>query len=111
MQLPFIPTHCGQCSLRAVIEECVEVLVAFDQRRPFTGWVPGTPQRDFGIQRVTDFRRGDAITLSQDKRTDVAAVDDTRLRNFNRGKGGQGATVTAGTPTFKIREMTVGGRA
>lgn len=27
------------------------------------------------------------------------------------GKSGQGATVTAGTPTFKIREMTVGGRA
>jgi TldD protein len=27
------------------------------------------------------------------------------------GKGGQRATVTAGTPTFKIREMTVGGRA
>jgi TldD protein len=27
------------------------------------------------------------------------------------GKGGQGATVTAGTPTFKIREMTVGGRS
>lgn len=27
------------------------------------------------------------------------------------GKGGQGAPVTAGTPTFKIRRMTVGGRA
>jgi TldD protein len=27
------------------------------------------------------------------------------------GKGGQGAPVTAGTPTFKVREMTVGGRA
>jgi len=27
------------------------------------------------------------------------------------GKGGQGAAVSAGTPTFKIRQMTVGGRA
>ena len=27
------------------------------------------------------------------------------------GKGGQGAPVSAGTPTFKIRQMTVGGRA
>ena len=27
------------------------------------------------------------------------------------GKDGQGAPVTAGTPTFKIRQMTVGGRA
>jgi TldD protein len=27
------------------------------------------------------------------------------------GKSGQGAPVTAGTPTFKIRQMTVGGRA
>ena len=27
------------------------------------------------------------------------------------GKGGQGAAVTAGTPTFKIRQMTVGGRS
>ncbi|MEW6758121.1 MAG: TldD/PmbA family protein [Acidobacteriota bacterium] len=29
----------------------------------------------------------------------------------NCGKGGQWATVTAGTPTLKIRSMTVGGRA
>jgi TldD protein len=27
------------------------------------------------------------------------------------GKSGQGAPVTAGTPTFKIRQMTVGGRS
>jgi TldD protein len=27
------------------------------------------------------------------------------------GKAGQGAPVTAGTPTFKIRQMTVGGRS
>jgi TldD protein len=27
------------------------------------------------------------------------------------GKGGQFAPVTAGSPTFKVREMTVGGRA
>ena len=37
--------------------------------------------------------------------------DDTAFFLGTCGKGGQNAPVTAGTPTFKIRQMTVGGRA
>lgn len=38
-------------------------------------------------------------------------ANDTGLFLGNCGKDGQWAAVTAGTPTFKIRQMTVGGRA
>lgn len=38
-------------------------------------------------------------------------ANDTGLFLGNCGKEGQWAAVTAGTPTFKIRQMTVGGRA
>ncbi len=37
--------------------------------------------------------------------------NDTAFFLGTCGKGGQRAEVTAGTPTFKIRQMTVGGRA
>jgi TldD protein len=37
--------------------------------------------------------------------------NDLRFFLGTCGKNGQGAPVTGGTPTFKIRQMTVGGRA
>ena len=38
-------------------------------------------------------------------------ANDTQMFLGSCGKEGQWASVTAGTPTFKIRQMTVGGRA
>jgi predicted Zn-dependent protease len=38
-------------------------------------------------------------------------ANDTQIFLGSCGKEGQWASVTAGTPTFKIRQMTVGGRA
>ena len=76
---------------------------------PHDGGYRGEKAHGYAIARRRRCRRG--TQFSEAILTEVEMIgNDTQYFLGTCGKDGQSAAVTAGTPTLKLRNMTVGGR-